>query len=134
MHIKQKLFIFVSQMKELSRGIRGHLLKIILLMIFSVYTCSITFFTHSHIIGGVTIVHSHFYGMDDDGKPTHQHTGAEIQLIQNLSTYFTFGAIFLAVIIGLTTVSTNTLFVNSDCFFRQQSYQAQLRLRAPPSL
>lgn len=121
-------------MQKLGKGIRGYLLKIILLMIFSLYTCSITFFTHSHIIGGVTIVHSHFYGTDENGKPTHEHTGAEIQLIQNLSTYFAFGLIALAILIGLTSAQITTLFVNPNCFLRQQAHQAHLRLRAPPIL
>lgn len=121
-------------MQESSKGIRGYLLRIVLLMIFSLYTCSITFFTHSHIIGGVTIVHSHFYGTDENGQPTHEHTGAEIQLIQNLSTYFIFGAIALAVLIGLVKIREVSLFVDWDCFCRQLPHQAQVRLRAPPIL
>lgn len=121
-------------MQALSKGIKGYVLKIILLMIFALYTCSITFFTHSHIIGGVTIVHSHFYGTDENGKPTHEHTGTEIQLIQNLSTYFTFGAIALAILIGLLSNRAVVLFINPDCFFKQQPYQLHLRLRAPPVL
>lgn len=121
-------------MQKLSRGIRGCVLKVILLMIFSLYTCSISFFTHTHIVGGVTIVHSHFYGVDAEGNPTHEHTGAEIQLIQNLSTYFALATVVLAILVGLMPNRSAILFVNPDCFFRQLHSQTRFRLRAPPVL
>lgn len=119
-------------MQKWSKGIKNVLLKIVLLTIFSLYTCSITFFTHTHIIGGVTIVHSHFYGTDEEGKPTHEHTGAEIQLIQYLSTYYIFGAIALTILIGLVTNGSITLYINRDCSFTRLLHQTLLRLRAPP--
>ena len=121
-------------MKELSKGIRGKALKIVLLIIFCLYTSSITFFTHSHIVNGVTIVHSHFYLADDEGNPTHEHSGAEIQLIQHLSTYFVFGLIAAAIILGWLTLRATTLFVNQDCIYKQNLYQKYFRLRAPPVL
>lgn len=68
-------------------------LKIIFLILFVCYAGSITFFFHTHIINGVTIVHSHPYKADEKGKPLHTHTGAEIQLIQNLSSWYSAGKI-----------------------------------------
>lgn len=68
-------------------------LKIIFLILFVCYAGSITLFFHSHIIDGVTIVHSHPYKADERGKPIHTHTGAEIQLIQNLSSWYSAGKI-----------------------------------------
>ena len=119
-------------MLKLSTGLKGSILKVILLMIFVLYTCSITFFTHSHIIGGVTIVHSHFYKTDAEGNPTHEHTGSEIQLINNLSTYFSVGIVVLAILIGLLSTQFSRLFFSADSFHKEDSYQEQLRLRAPP--
>jgi len=37
-----------------------------MLVIFVLYTTSITLFTHVHVVGGVSVVHSHFYDFWDD--------------------------------------------------------------------
>jgi len=37
-----------------------------MLVIFILYTTSITLFTHVHVVGGVSIVHSHFYNFWED--------------------------------------------------------------------
>lgn len=37
-----------------------------MLVIFVLYTTSITLFTHVHVVGGVSIVHSHFYNFWED--------------------------------------------------------------------
>lgn len=121
-------------MRKLSKGIRGKVLRIVLLIIFCLYTCSITFFTHSHIVNGVTIVHSHFYLSDDDGNPAHEHSGAEIQLIQQLSTYFFFGLIAAVIVLCCLALHTTKLYVNHDCIYKQNLYQKHFRLRAPPVL
>lgn len=69
------------------------IVKVIFLTLFICYAGSITFFFHSHIINGVTIVHSHPYKADEKGKPLHTHTGSEIQLIQFLSSWHSVGKI-----------------------------------------
>lgn len=124
----------MSAMNKLRKGIRLDVLRIVLLMIFSLYVSSITFFTHSHIVGGVTIVHSHFYTANDDGTPAHEHTGSQIQLIQTLSTFFSFEAIVLAILIGFFASRVYILFVERDCFRKQDVCYGQSRLRAPPGL
>ena len=69
------------------------IVKVIFLTLFICYAGSITFFFHSHIINGVTIVHSHPYKADEKGNPLHTHTGSEIQLIQFLSSWHSVGKI-----------------------------------------
>ena len=60
--------------------------KSILLVLFVSYYANITFFSHAHIINGVTIVHSHFHtGFDNSQHPQHQHSTADIQLIAVIS-------------------------------------------------
>lgn len=120
-------------MLRMNEGIKTTILRIIFLVIFSLYTCSITFFTHTHIINGVTIVHSHFYTTDDEGKPIHKHTGAEIQLINNLSTYFSLGliAFFFLPIIKRRVICIYTPISQSD--FRESKYYRLSPLRAPPT-
>ena len=51
-------------------------------VLFISYIGCISLFTHSHVVNGVTIVHSHPY------KPgtEHEHTTAEFQLIHMLSS------------------------------------------------
>lgn len=54
---------------------------------FLIYFGNITLFTHSHIMNGVTIVHSHPFKKDNADQPAHQHTPAQFQLIHQLSSF-----------------------------------------------
>ncbi len=89
---------------------------------------------HTHIIGGVTIVHSHWYSADTEGNPTHEHTSAEIQLIQFLSTYFSLSNVLFAVIIGITAAVVAPLLSRLVYSFKKELFTSHLRLRAPPVL
>lgn len=109
-------------------------LKIALPVLFIAYACSITFFTHTHIVNGVTIVHSHPYSKDDSGKPNHEHTGAEIQLIHTLSTFFVAGLIVLAVILGLFHRKRIILYIRPVYFIPSANVDGLSRLRPPPVL
>lgn len=59
------------------------------------YMASISFFTHSHVVNGVTIIHSHPYPLNEKGDD-HQHTGTQLQLIGLLSTFYVVGSIILS--------------------------------------
>lgn len=110
------------------------LIKIILPIIFIGYACSITFFTHTHIINGVTIVHSHPYATDDNGNPSHQHTGAEIQLIHSLSTFYVAGAIVLFFILNLFSTKKIIRYTRRHLHIPQTSLKELFCLRPPPIL
>lgn len=111
------------------------MLKMAILAIYVAYACSITFFTHTHIINGVTIVHSHPFESDESGNSSHTHNGATIQLIQVLSSYYTNGgpiADLFTIIdspnaIGLTIPTPQTTFIS-------KSGEEIQRLRPPPTL
>lgn len=66
-------------------------IRIFFLALFLSYYADITFFTHSHIINGVTIVHSHFsYGSssDNSGNPQrHSHSNLSLTLIAQASLW-----------------------------------------------
>lgn len=109
-------------------------LKIILPVIFISYACSITFFTHTHIINGVTIVHSHPYLTDEDGNPSHEHSSAEIQLIRTLSTFFSTGLVLLFIILGIIRSSHILLNFRRTVFTRQSCIRGSYTLRPPPVL
>lgn len=106
--------------------------KIILPVIFITYFASITFFTHTHIVNGVTIVHSHPYQQGDGGSPVHEHTGSEIQLIHTLSTFFSSGLIFLAIILGFLSSGKVILRPKLILSLFQNHTQGLSRLRPPP--
>ncbi|MCD8261023.1 MAG: hypothetical protein LUD15_05635 [Bacteroides sp.] len=58
-----------------------HTIRYGLAALFVSYVAFVSLFTHSHVVNGVAIVHSHPF--DKDGE--HHHTEAEFQLIHSLS-------------------------------------------------
>ena len=56
-------------------------LKLLLPLIFVSYLCGIALFTHSHVVNGVIIVHSHPF------KDAHSHTPKQFETIMYLSNY-----------------------------------------------
>lgn len=79
-------------MKQLLHKIARYFLPVL----FISYIGCISLFTHSHVVNGVTIVHSHPY------KPgtEHGHTTAEFQLIHMLSSIETENPSMLGFCIG----------------------------------
>lgn len=120
---------FISKHKHISCSVR-----VILLMIYIGYACSITFFTHTHIINGVTIVHSHPFQKDSEGKPSHSHTGAELQLIQKLSSFQSDGQIQCTCLLEpyQKVEQVFTVILSADAF--KQQLKGISRLRPPPFL
>lgn len=108
------------------------IIKIILPIIFIIYASSITFFTHTHVINGVTIVHSHPYQSNDDGALSHNHTGAEIQLIHTLSTFFSVAVIVLSILLGLLSLRKSFIQPKTYLFILQEPVWGLSRLRPPP--
>ena len=62
------------------------LISIFLFALFAAYQINTTLFIHSHMIGGVKIVHSHPF------NTPHSHTTAELTLISQLSDFHSFEA------------------------------------------
>lgn len=52
-----------------------------LMMLFVTYYVNATMFWHSHIINGVTIVHSHIHGAEHTTLPDGGHSSKEVTLI-----------------------------------------------------
>ena len=53
--------------------------------LFIAYLGCIVAFTHVHIVGGVTLIHSHPYHKTDDGRPGPEHSLTLCQLLHQLS-------------------------------------------------
>lgn len=76
-------------------------MKYFLLILFVGYCASITLFTHTHIVNGVTIVHSHPYNPFSNNKPVnHQHSEQEFILIHLLSHFLAI-VLFISVSIEI---------------------------------
>lgn len=108
--------------------------RIILPIIFIAYASSFTFFTHTHIVNGVTIVHSHPYATNDKDQPAHEHTGHEIQLIHILSLFSAVGLITVTMLLGLFLKKHILLYHKN--YFPTVSCPVNhiYRLRPPPTL
>jgi hypothetical protein len=86
----------------------------ILVAIFALYYANISLFYHSHIINGVTVIHSHFHGKAHEQTGTHSQS--ELTLISSLSSFqspsvalfFVWAGVFLVQIgvIGLKPVES----------------------------
>ena len=61
---------------------------VVMLLIFSCYYCGISMFSHTHISNGSSVVHSHLGGSSE-----HNHTEAQIAIIDILSNFQSEGAV-----------------------------------------
>ena len=107
------------------------MIKVLLLTIFLGYVGILVFYSHIHVVGGVTIVHAHPF-QQDDSAPFHTHSQAEFQLYHVLSSlnagddvvpHFIFG------ILPNVVVAEVSVFVCEGYALMQPS---DVSLRAPP--
>jgi len=59
-----------------------------MLLLFVAYYVDVNFFVHSHIVNGVTIVHSHIHKSNHGGKTGESHSATEINLIAQSAIQF----------------------------------------------
>ena len=103
----------------------------ILFAVFTFYYVNVCFFTHTHIVNGTTIVHSHIHNKAHTQTGT--HNDSELTLIASLSAFHTLAAIVGGVSLGIFLLSQ--VFILPFCEERIISYAATcISLRAPPSL
>ncbi len=104
-----------------------------LLALFASYYVSTSFFPHTHIVDGKTVVHSHIYfpsGGDKVGG--HQHSIQALGTIFSLSHFF-FTGLFSAISLGVFNryLHYHTYRKNSFPYLLQVHIRAN-GLRAPP--
>lgn len=111
-------------MNRLLRSIAKYFLPVL----FISYIGCISLFTHTHVVNGVTIVHSHPY----NPKAHHAHTATEFQLIHVLSHLTTaepsVGMLLSAVLFAFSC----RLLYPVSCFVRILRQWGAHGLRAPP--
>ena len=67
-----------------------NIMKCFLPVLFISYMAGITLFTHSHVVNGVTIVHSHPFKKGSE----HSHTTVEFQLLHLLLLFYLYYVFF----------------------------------------
>jgi hypothetical protein len=107
------------------------LISHILMVIFVFYYANICFFYHSHIINGVTIVHSHIHSKAHTQAGTHSQS--ELTLISALSIFQTLQATLFFVSLGIFSVLQAA--IRFSILEKATSKLATcISLRAPPYL
>lgn len=107
-------------------------LRILLPALFIAYLGCIIAFTHVHIVNGVTIVHSHPHHKTDDGRPDHEHSYAQFQLLHQLSVLQIAGAAFVAILLAAFYAYFRTLSYGSVEPDHAFPFRGKRSLRAPP--
>jgi hypothetical protein len=110
---------------------RKQIIAWILFLVFALYYANICFFSHSHVINGATIIHSHFHS--EAHTQTGTHSNSELTLISALSTFQSLQATLCLVSLGLF-LSLQVLILP---FFEKQiiiNTSDCISLRAPPAL
>ncbi|MDR0750363.1 MAG: hypothetical protein LBF62_12465 [Tannerellaceae bacterium] len=102
-----------------------------MIVIFAFYYANICFFYHSHIINGVTIVHSHVH--DDAHAQTGTHSVTELALISALSAFQSLQITLCFIGLGLFFLLQAIIrpFAGDRIIHRTAT---RISLRAPPAL
>ena len=111
-------------MRQLYRNI----IKFFLPVLFISYMAGITLFTHSHVVNGVTIVHSHPFKKGTE----HNHTTVEFQLLHLLNQVLVTdsGLLPIFVVSVLSLLCILLIRPQGECYCR--SCPGVVSLRAPP--
>ena len=115
------------------RSFTGKLFGCFLLVLFLGYYGSITLFTHSHIINGVTIVHSHPFNSDNgDGTTKLPHSEKQLFLIQLLSEFLTTAASITFAVFVLRSLLYKIPVIRAEDGYVRSGGRCSYSLRAPP--
>ena len=103
-------------------------LKVLLTCMFIMYMGEISFFVHTHVINGITIVHSHPFNNEN----SQDHTNTELELIHNLNTVSLTDDLFSFSIQNVTLVCFGEILYPITESVIPSDSQNNLFLRAPP--
>lgn len=101
-------------------------MKAFLPLLFVAYLGGITLFTHSHVVNGVIIVHSHPF------KSEHEHTETQIETIFFLSSFVASSVSTLLFAVSVFFILLYVLAVPSVERIKYVKARCGIRLRAPP--
>lgn len=106
--------------------------KIFFPILFIWYAGSVSVFIHSHVVNGVTIVHSHPF--DKDSKiPGHHHKNAsDVQFIHSLSHIQIAHSLLFIVLFGLFFLKPIKILIRPEFEVIKKIKDRTISLRAPP--
>lgn len=110
---------------------RRQVISCVLVVVFALYYANISFFYNSHVINGVTIVHSHFHGKNHEQSDTHSEN--ELKLISVLSFFQSLQATVCFVALEVFFLLQEVITLRITDHFIPKTV-ACITLRAPPSL
>ncbi len=138
LHSIMKLVTHFPSWRNVQNGL-DKILKYSLLVLFIGYYGSITLFTHTHIVNGVVITHSHPYNFfkcekNEQGEriPLHHHTKNEYVLIHTLSHFLTIVFFFSTGIKAVEKVLVKYILKKVDPVFLHFHFLFANGFRAPP--
>ncbi len=127
-----KNLLYLCSVKEWKAYMKRYLTAGFLLL-FCAYYANVTLFSHSHIVNGTILVHSHMHSQHHHDSENGGHTVLDITLIANLANQFlTTGDAPLAEL-----QAYNILLLTLDAVQDAQAVSLVLScpsLRAPPAL
>ena len=103
-----------------------------LLLLFATYYVQVNFFVHSHIVNGVTIVHSHMHRSSHQDTDTGGHSTKELTIISSLNSQFLLTGEMPDTDVSADYQLLNIIGVAQDCVFVSQ-HTFCLVPRAPPA-
>ena len=106
--------------------------KYFFLLLFIGFLGSITLFNHAHIVNGVTIVHSHPFKSDSNGKPLHSHSENGFITIHFLSVILISSILCYLSVQPFRHVSHKIINIITKRFV-EQTFLRSYSLRAPPA-
>ncbi|MDD2437391.1 MAG: hypothetical protein PHG27_10735 [Massilibacteroides sp.] len=137
LHSIKKLVTHFPNWKNVQNGL-DKILKYSLLVLFIGYYGSITLFTHTHIVNGVVITHSHPYNFfkckkNEQGEriPLHHHAENGYVLIHILSHFSSLVVFFAIGIKAIEKILTKHTLRKSTTFPRSFHFLCSNGLRAP---
>lgn len=105
-----------------------NILKWFLPLLFIAYLGGITLFTHSHVVNGVIIVHSHPF------KGEHQHTETQVETIFFLSSFVTSSLPTVLFVAPAFLILLCVLAVPGVERIKYVKGRCGISLRAPPAI
>ena len=86
-----------------------------LLLLFATYYVQVNFFVHSHIVNGVTVVHSHMHRSTHHDTDTGGHSETELTIIASLNSQFLLTGEMPDTDISADYQLLNTIGIQQNC-------------------
>ena len=129
---KNSLYLCSVKRKEHTIARIAAMAPWLLLLLFATYYVQVNFFVHSHIVNGVTVVHSHMHRSTHHDTDTGGHSETELTIIASLNSQFLLTGEMPDTDVSADYQLLNTIGIPQNCVFVSQ-HTFCLVPRAPPA-